>query len=112
MIQVRLDNLLQSTLDRAHHLPRSLRPRSNGHLRAPPNLYDRLLSAIRSLRYRRHDSAPMPLRRSPTTRWPKHVPISGPRLGQQYAGLPCDSFHSCTSAAVQIWKEDPREVSH
>lgn len=50
------DYILQSTLDRTHHLARAFRPRPHGHLRSSTDLHDRLLPAIRRLCNRRHDS--------------------------------------------------------
>jgi MFS family permease len=50
------------TLYSPYYLSRPLRLRRNGHLRPPPNLHDRLLSAVCCFRYRRHDMLALSVR--------------------------------------------------
>ena len=60
-------------LDSPHNLACSLWLRSNGHLRAPANIHDRLLSSVRRERNRRHDVFALSFRRLAATCCPKYV---------------------------------------
>jgi hypothetical protein len=56
-----------------HHLPRPLRLRRDGHLRPAANLHDRLLSAVRRERNRRHDVLALSVRCTAAARGAEYV---------------------------------------
>lgn len=108
---VRLDDILQGTLDRAHPEPNPLWHRYSRGVSADASIYHRRVPAILSFRPRGLHGAAKRGRRLPSSCGAVFIRIAWPWLGILCAWVHYYSTHSHSGPGDNVWDEVEKEVS-